>query len=438
MSERVNRGADGSGGVGTLGTAPLPQGWPRRTVRDRVIDWLARPVVLRPVFSVLRRVAPVLTLGRRVIVSRHADVVDVLRRDGDFTVAEVNSPSMMRWNGAFILGMDRGATYDREASALHRAAPASEVSRIEQLVVETAGELVRSARPSGRLDVVNGLARVAAVRTVATYHGVPGPDETTMMRWMRAMFDAVFLDSSPRANRAAELTVAGLRPYLLDLIATRRAQLEAGEQVPDDVLTRLVAMGAEEPWLDDDAVRRCINGVIVGAVDTTSKAVTQVVDELLRRPMALDGARQAALDGNLDRVRSYAWEALRFLPHAPLLQRSSRGARVGNRPKPVPTGKVVLVSVLSAMFDPAAFPHPRGFRPDRPEEGYLHFGHGMHTCFGLAVNRVQIPALVAAVVALPGLRRAPGREGRLLFDGPFPDRLVVEFDADDLARKEGP
>lgn len=410
-----------------------PPGWPKRTARDRIVDWLARPVVLRPVFACLRRVAPVLTVGKRVVVSRHDDVVDVLRRDTDFTVAQVNSPSMVRWNGPFILGMDRGETYDREAGALHRAAPASEVSRVQVFVSETAAGLVDLARPAGRIDVVNDLARVVATRTVATYYGVPGPDEATMMRWMRAMFDAVFLDSSPRANRAAELTVAGLRPYLLSLVKDRRAQVEAGDPVPDDVLTRLVAMGAGEPWLDDDAVRRCINGVIVGAVDTTSKAVAQSVDELLRRPMALDGARQAALDGNLDRVRAYAWEALRFLPHAPLLQRSSRGAPIGTRTKAVPAGKVVLVGALSAMFDPAGFPNPRSFRPDRPEESYLHFGHGMHTCFGLAVNRVQIPAIVAAVVALPGLRRAPGAQGKLRFDGPFPDRLVLEFDADDAA-----
>jgi len=409
----------------------MPSGWPRRTIRDRVVDWLARPVVLRPVFTGLRHLAPVLTLGRRVVVSRHDDVVDVLRRNTDFTVAEVNSPSMVRWNGPFILGMDQGEAYDREAGALHRAAPAGEVSRVQEFAAAQAAGLVDLARPAGRIDVVNGLARVVATRTVATYYGVPGPDEATMMRWMRAMFDAVFLDSSPRANRAAELTVAGLRPYMLDLITDRRAQVEAGEAVPDDVLTRLVAMGAEEPWLDDDAVRRCINGVIVGAVDTTSKSVAQVVDELLRRPMALEGARVAALAGDLDTVRSYAWEALRFLPHAPLLQRSSRGAPVGTRTKAVPAGKVVLVSVLSAMFDPAGFPKPRSFRPDRPEASYLHFGHGMHTCFGLAVNRVQIPAVVAAVVALPGLRRAANGEGKLVFDGPFPDRLLVEFDADE-------
>lgn len=433
MPEQPDQSSGGGAGAGVRppGRLPLPPGWPRRGLVDRIVDWVARPVILRPVFACLRRMAPVVMLGNRVVVSRHADVVDVLERDRDFTVAEVNAPAMDRWSGSFVLGTDRGETYDRELAALHRAAPAADLPRVRQLVADNAAALVALAGPTGRLDVVNGLARPAAARTVAGYFGVPGPDEATLMRWMRALFDAVFLDSSPRAVRTADLAVADQRPYMESLIKARRAELEAGGAAPDDMLGRLIAMGADEPWLDDDAVRRNINGVIVGAVDTTSKAVTHVIDELLRRPMALDGARRAALAGNVDLVRAYSWEALRFLPHAPILQRSCRGARIGQGKQTVPAGKVVFVSVLSAMFDPAVFPHPGGFRPDRPEESYLHFGHAMHTCFGLGVNRVQIPELVAAVVALPGLRRAPGTGGKLVYDGPFPDRLIVEFEPDE-------
>lgn len=406
----------------------LPPGWPRRTMRDRVLAELGRPELLRPAFGAIRRFAPVLRVGSRVLVTRHADVVDVLRRDTDFTVAEVNAGPMERWSGPFILGMDRGERYEREATALRRAAPASDLDRVRRLVAGNAAGLVEAARPAGRLDVVQDLARPTAARTVAGYYGVPGPDEASLMRWLRAMFDAVFLDNGRRSTAAARLTVAEYRPYMEALIRSRRAALAAGEEVPDDVLTRLVAMAEEEPWLDDDGVRRSINGIVVGAVDTTSKAVTHIVDELLRRPMALEATRRAAADGDIDAVRGYAWEALRFRPHAPLLQRRSHGAPIGGHG--VPSGKTVLVGVMAAMFDPAAFPHPGGFRPDRPEDAYLHFGHGMHTCFGRAVNRVQIPELVAAVVTLPGLRRAPGREGRILYDGPFPDRLVVAFDQD--------
>ncbi len=82
-----------------------------------------RPV--RVGFRALRQLAPVLVVGRTAVVTRHADCVEVLRRDEDFTISELNAPVMDRVNGPFILGMDRGPQYDRENSILHRCVHAS-------------------------------------------------------------------------------------------------------------------------------------------------------------------------------------------------------------------------------------------------------------------------------------------------------------------------
>jgi cytochrome P450 len=181
--------------------------------------------------------------------------------------------------------------------------------------------------------------------------------------------------------------------------------------------------------LDDDAVRRNINGLIVGALELTSKAVTHVIDELLRRPADLETVRRAALSDDLDGVRHSAWEMLRFRPHGPILKRACPAdVTLGPRRRPVRAGSVVLVSTLSAMFDPAAFPDPRHVRLDRPIDSYLHFGAGLHACFGRHINAVTVPEMVAALVRLPGLRRAPGAAGRLVYDGPFPDRLLADFE----------
>ena len=112
---------------------------------------------------------------------------------------------------------------------------------------------------------------------------------------------------------------------------------------------------------------------------------------------------------------------LRFCP--------TRAVVVQGRPgeTKVPPGAEVVLGTLSGMFDPDAFPDPGRFRVDRDASVYLHFGHGMHTCYGRPINMVQIPEIAMALLRLDGLRRASGPAGRIVYDGPFPDRLVVEF-----------
>lgn len=407
----------------------LPPGWPRRPWTDHLKNVLAGPALLRPVFWVLRRFAPILRVRHKVVVSRHADIVEVLDRNEDFTIAQINGARMAKWSGPFILGIDRGEQFDRENGALRAAAGPGDLPRIRTLVTSHADRLLAGAEAAGQIDVVNGYARVVAERVVADYFGTPGPDPVTTMQWMRALFDVVFLDDGPRACKTATLVIAQQKPYMMELIARRRADVAAGQSVPDDVLTRLVAMGASAAWLDDDAVRRNVNGLIVGALDTTSKVVAHVIDELLDHPDALDRACHAALAGDIDTVHGYAWDALRFRPHGPILERyCAQETTLGPKKKTIPAGSTVLVSVLSGMFDPAAFPDPGQVQAGRPLDQYLHFGWGMHTCFGLYINNVQVPELVAGLLRLPNLRRARGMAGRLVYDGPFPDHLFVAFD----------
>jgi cytochrome P450 len=408
----------------------LPQ---KNTFKEKLFNLLTGPSVLRPIFTFLRRVCPILVLGKKAIVTRHPDVIEVLNRDTDFTIAEINEARINLSDGPFILGMDRSPQYDRESATLREAVRPDDLERIRSMVKQRAAELVATARPAGKIDVVNGLARVVATRTVDSYFGFPAPDDPTMMRWMRDVFHDIFANptSDATVHNDAQRSGAELRQYMDQVIATRKSHLNEPNQ-PDDVLGRLLLLqNAEHAWLDDRSVRRNLAGMIVGAVDTTSKFVTLAIDELLRRPEALAGARAAAMAGDIEKVRDYAYEAVRFNPHHPLQVRfckhETEVAAGTPRARKIPAGSSVFVVTLSAMFDPDVFIEPRTFRADRGVD-YLHFGYGMHRCFGAAINGVQIPELVATLVRLPNLRRAPGRAGRIAYDGPFPDCLVLEFD----------
>jgi cytochrome P450/glutathione S-transferase len=383
------------------------------TWRQRVSRWfqraLSNPLLLRLASKILR-VKPVLRLGQTTVVSGYEQVTKTLSADQEFTIAEINAARMDRISGPFILGMDRGTQYDRENAAIHSIIKPTDMDWVRRIASRTAQAMVEASRPYRRLDVSGNLARVSAARVVAEYFGVPGPTEHILMQWLRTLFWDVFLNRKNEApvRRAADCAAAELRDYLSGLIAQRAKEGAAG----DDILSRLVRAGE----LDPDGIRRNITGIIVGAIDTTVTAAVNAIGVLLARPDALRLTQLAAESDDPAALRQCVYEAMRFNPQTPALLRHAKA-----------DGSTVLILTISAMFDPSAYPEPDRFRADRPLDRYLHFGYGMHTCYGAMINGVQLPEVVRAVVGLPNLRRAAGRYRKTMYEGPFPDRLVVEF-----------
>jgi cytochrome P450 len=227
---------------------------------------------------------------------------------------------------------------------------------------------------------------------------------------------------------AAREDAKELNAYLNEVIAQRRAQVAAGEELPDDFLCRLVKM---DPPVDDDTIRRIIGGTIVGAVDTNSKAIVQALDQLLQRPLQLAEAQAAARNEDDAKVAQYIFEALRFNPQNPILLRHCTQATTIAAGTPRATliqpGTLVVVGTESAMFDAAKFPEPDTFWPDRPMESYIHFGHGLHTCFGKHIGGIVIPGVAKALLKQSNLRRADGDAGQLQYDGAFPNHFWMDF-----------
>ncbi|HTM19778.1 MAG TPA: cytochrome P450, partial [Kofleriaceae bacterium] len=250
----------------------------------------------------------------------------------------------------------------------------------------------------------------------------------TMAGWMRTLFDVLFFDVAGDHAAAGVAAAGELNRWVEQVIAERRREVAAGTCTRDDLVTRLVRMqGDPDTRLDDVGIRRNINGLIIGSVDSTSKAAANALGQLLERPVALAGARRAALAGDHDAVRGWIYDALRFDPLGLAVPRHAAAATTigtGRAQRSVAAGAPVWAFIFSAMFDGEVIDEPGEVRPDRPGDAYLHFGWGLHTCFGRHMNEVTLPALLAPLLAEPGIYA----EEPLRTDGPFPDRLVVGFD----------
>jgi hypothetical protein len=88
----------------------------------------------------------------------------------------------------------------------------------------------------------------------------------------------------------------------------------------------------------------------------------------------------------------------------------------------VTRGDRVVAYTQAAMLDPDVFPEPELLKPDRPLSSYLHYGGGLHPCAGRAINDFQITTLVGQLLE-HGIESA----GRIVWAGPFPDKLIVHF-----------
>jgi cytochrome P450 len=385
----------------------------------------------QPLFALLRRVRPVLLIHDIAIVTRYTDVVEVLTKDEAFGV-EPYDAKMRALTGDFILGLDDSAQYERTVSILRLAAPRSDVPALAAFASETAEALVAEGSRTGRIDVAEISKRLPA-RLMGRWFGTPGPSEDAMIAWAMAMFEDIFvnLKNDPTIHTTAKGAAEELLSYVGGLVAEGKGASAQGNG--GDVLRRLIAMqsAGETAFADEEIVTNLI-GLIVGFIPTVASTITLAIDALMDRPQALAAAQQSARADDDDALRAHMWEAMRLAPQGPgLLRRARTDFVVGegtHHATRIPAGTITFAATESAMLDGEVVEDPHDFRVPRPEHDYLHFGVGTHECFGRFANAMQIPAIAKAILRLPHLARAPGEDGKLVKDGPYPKSLLLDTD----------
>jgi cytochrome P450 len=391
---------------------------------------LPSPTFFRVGLATFRALLPIAQLGKTALVTRFADVEEVLTDHERFHVRYTNK--MKRTTGAFILGMNEDVPYQAEAKYLRAAVHPGDLDRVRALTREFAGELLERGLSRGQLDVVSDYARKLAVRVSADYLGVSGPCEHTLSKWTQALFLDLFLNLKDD-RRLSALAVDAATDFCRHLEARAdklRSDTLRGVSSPDTVFARLLQLQATHD-IDDTGVRRNIAGLVIGAIDTVAKAVVLSFDQLLARPVQLEEARAAARLGDVERVAKYTFEALRFNPHNPIVlriaERDTVLAQGTRREHRVKAGDTVVAATMSAMFDRDVFRNPTQFSIDRDATSYMHFGRGRHQCFGEHLVKTILPEAVMALLSCPDLTRAPGKQGRVCGNGYFPDRMLVRL-----------
>ena len=380
--------------------------------------------------GLLRRFAPLPRFGKLVIATLHDDVSEVFATDAAFAAPYRDKLDVITGGEPFFLGLGDGPDYRAAVAAMRRVVRPDDMPRLAHQAETLAEAAV--AKGMGRIEVVDALVREVTFKLLGDYLGVPPPAEGDLRVWATRLFEFQFADpgGDPALRVQVEAIAPAMRAHIQGEMDRRRAAGLAAQ--PDDVLGRCLSLqAAGEAWYTDAAIRTAIACLMVGGPPQPPMVVPQALEQLLRRPQALAGAQQAARDGDDDLLAGYVLEAMRFDPLAPGLPRhvavEATIAAGTQRARTVPAGATVLAAFASAMMDERRLPDPKVFNPRRLAYEYIHFGHGLHECFGRHINRATLHLMLKPLLKRSNLRRAPGPAGRLRKNGVFAERLVVEF-----------
>lgn len=395
----------------------------------RVVQWLTdMGLRLLPFgFRLLRRFRPIARFGNSYVVTRADDVREIFRTDAVFAAPYQPKLALLMDHQRFILGLPEGLQYRTDLAALRRVVVADDLPALAAAVSRRAEAIVR--RSNGWIDIVGELTRPIAFDFLADYLGVPQPEGGDLRRWGTRLFEYVFIaDNAPLIEETRRLAPL-LRAHVQQAIETRRAR----PIDRDDVLGRCLALqAAGAPGYSDAEIRTALVGLIVGGPPQPPMVLPQAMEQLLRRPRALANAQAAARADDDDALWAYVFEAMRFDPLAPWMPRETVSAHVlaagTPRARTIPAGSRVLASIFSAMRDGAHVPDPERFVAGRPADAYIHFGMGLHECFGRHINRATLHLMLKPVLARRNVRRAPGAQGRLRRKGFLASSLIVAFD----------
>jgi cytochrome P450 len=404
-------------------TDPLPPGPPAL---------LAAPVralqrLIPGIFAGLRAAWPIAGLRGFYAVTGHDDVSEVFGCDADFDTPYRDNILALTDGQDFFLGLRDGPDYRAKLSAMRRVTAAGDLAALGDQAESLAEKLL--AQAAGSVEVVSHV-RAVTFGVMAPYFGIPPPETGRLEVWATRLFAFQFTGNknAPAWAPTLQVIAPALRNHIDATIARRRAQGVFGEDVLGRCLSR---QAAGEPGYSDIEIRTNLLCMVVGGPPQPPMVVPQAIEQLLRRPDALAAAQSAARADDDAKLHDIVFEAMRFDPLAPGLFRTAARDHIvadgTRRARKIASGSTVFVAFSSAMMDPRRISEPAAFRPGRPSHEYMHFGFGLHECFGEQINHATLHRMVKPLLRQPNLRRASGAEGHLRKRGVFAERLAVRF-----------
>lgn len=285
---------------------------------------------------------------------------------------------------------------EREIARWPREQPLVAYGRLQALTLEVILRAVFGLDAGERLDALR--TRLTEMLDLGSRPTVmiPPLQRTIFGRGPSARFDQVKAETDA---------------LLFELIAERRAGEEG-----DDVLSMLLAARHEDGTpMSEGELRDELMTLLVAGHETTASELAWAFERLAREPAVLHRLAREVEEGDGDAyLTATVQETLRRRPVLP-----NAAPRLVQRPYTIggwtyPAGVALAASAYLLHHDPAVYPDPYAFRPERfldePPGTYtwIPFGGGRRRCLGASFALLEMKAVLRTVVERYELRPGAG------------------------------
>ncbi len=342
-----------------------------------------------PYYAELRRDAPVYPIPGFGLwaVSRHADVLHVLRHPETFSSSAMRAalmraetvspddPDHEPFKAETLIGSDP-PVHNRLRKIANRGFTPARVAALEPRIREIARELLADFVAKGECDLVADYAVPLPVRVIAELLGVDPERRHDFKRWSEAMVSAAF-DSTEEEKPAVGQNLQEWSDYFDQVIAERRRDPQ------EDIISALLQEEEPDGALSPNELNSLLGTLLAAGNVTTTNLIANATVALLERPHQL-----ALVQKDKGLVPNLVEEALRYDSPVQLLPRTTtREVEIAGTKLPEGAGLAILFA--SANRDERVYAYPDRLDVMRDATGHLAFGFGAHFCLGAPLARLE-------------------------------------------------
>ncbi len=255
------------------------------------------------------------------------------------------------------------------------------ISNLEPRIRELSRQLLDQAIERGEMDLAADFAIPLPMFVIAEMIGVPAAEWPRYKRWSDVIIKLANTFSRDEEAAATfnefRAVTDEMRAFLPDLIAQRQATHR------DDLLTRLVDAEVDGDRLTQEEILGFVQLLLVGGQETTANLINNAVLCFIENPTQL-----ARLQATPDLLPSAIEEVLRYRSPVQWMPRATR-RDIDMHGQVIPAGKLVLPMIGSANRDPKQFAGADRFDIARDPNQHIAFGHGIHSCLGGPLARLE-------------------------------------------------